>query len=57
MSCFSPKATIVLVHGAWADGSCWQQVILPLRKEGLQVTCTPLADIALERHSGPPTRC
>jgi hypothetical protein len=25
------KATVVLVHGAWADGSCWQNVILPRR--------------------------
>ena len=32
----------MLVHGAWADGSCWNQTILPLRKEGLQVTCAPL---------------
>ena len=31
----------VLVHGAWADGSCWSNVILPLRKQGLQVTAAP----------------
>jgi pimeloyl-ACP methyl ester carboxylesterase len=64
MSLFIPNATIVLVHGAWADGSCWQRVILPLRKEGLQVTCAPIPltslteDIAalqrvLERTNGP----
>lgn len=58
------KGTIVLVHGAWADGSCWQNVILPLRKEGLEVICAPIPlsslpdDIAalagvLERTSGP----
>ena len=29
------NGTIVLVHGAWADGSCWQNVILPLRRLGL----------------------
>jgi pimeloyl-ACP methyl ester carboxylesterase len=56
--------TIVLVHGAWADGSCWQNIILPLRKEGLKVTCAPIPltsltqDITalqhvLERTSGP----
>jgi len=39
---FAQKATIVLVHGAWADGSCWHNVILPLRKEGLQVICAPI---------------
>src|SRR5882724_5194339 len=64
MSSFAQHATIVLVHGAWADGTCWQEVILPLRKEGLQVTCAPIPltsltdDIAalqrvLERTSGP----
>jgi pimeloyl-ACP methyl ester carboxylesterase len=64
MSSFSQNAAIVLVHGAWADGSCWQNVILPLRKEGLQVTCAPIPltsltdDIAalqrvIERTDGP----
>jgi pimeloyl-ACP methyl ester carboxylesterase len=42
MNSFERNATIVLVHGAWADGSCWQKVILPLRKEGLQVMCAPI---------------
>ena len=42
MSSFAQNATIVLVHGAWADGSYWQNVILPLRKEGLKVTCAPI---------------
>ena len=64
MSSFPQNATIVLVHGAWADGSCWQNVIPPLRKEGLKVTCAPIPltslteDIAalqrvLERTNGP----
>jgi pimeloyl-ACP methyl ester carboxylesterase len=34
--------TVVLVHGAWADGSCWQNVILPLRSRGVDVICAPL---------------
>src|ERR1700743_1478074 len=42
MSAFAQNATIVLTHGAWADGSCWRDVILPLRNEGLQVTCAPI---------------
>jgi pimeloyl-ACP methyl ester carboxylesterase len=42
MSSFAQNATVVLVHGAWADGSCWQNVILPLRQEGLNVTCAPI---------------
>jgi hypothetical protein len=37
MRSFAKNATIVLVHGAWADGSCRQNVILPLRKKGLEV--------------------
>jgi pimeloyl-ACP methyl ester carboxylesterase len=64
MSSFVQNATIVLAHGAWADGSCWQKVVLPLRREGLKVTCAPIPltslteDIAalqhvLERSSGP----
>lgn len=36
------KGTVVLVHGAWADGSCWHNVILPLRRQGLTVTCAPI---------------
>jgi pimeloyl-ACP methyl ester carboxylesterase len=58
------NATVVLVHGAWADGSCWQNVILPLRDLGVDVICAPIPltsltdDIAalsrtLERTSGP----
>jgi pimeloyl-ACP methyl ester carboxylesterase len=35
-------STVVLVHGAWADGSCWSNVILPLRNQGLQVTAAPI---------------
>ena len=26
------NATVVVVHGAWADGSSWNAVILPLKK-------------------------
>ncbi len=56
--------TAVLVHGAWADGSCWSNIILPLRHKGLKVICAPIPltslteDIAaleqvLQRTSGP----
>jgi pimeloyl-ACP methyl ester carboxylesterase len=58
------NGTIVLVHGAWADGSCWQNVILPLQRLGFHVICAPIPltsladDIAalsrtLERTTGP----
>jgi pimeloyl-ACP methyl ester carboxylesterase len=56
MSSFAPNSTIVLVHGAWADGTCWQNVILPLRVAGLRVTCAPIPltslseDIAALQH-------
>jgi pimeloyl-ACP methyl ester carboxylesterase len=36
------KGTVVLVHGAWADSSCWSNVILPLRRQGLTVACAPI---------------
>jgi pimeloyl-ACP methyl ester carboxylesterase len=36
------SGTVVLVHGAWADGYCWSNVILPLRHQGLQVTAAPI---------------
>jgi pimeloyl-ACP methyl ester carboxylesterase len=36
------SATAVLVHGAWADGSCWSNVILPLRNQGLKVIAAPI---------------
>lgn len=55
---------MILVHGAWADGSCWKKVIVPLQRHGLKVICAPIpltslsADVAaftrtLERTSGP----
>ena len=31
------RPNIVLVHGAWADGSCWSGVIERLQAEGFQV--------------------
>jgi pimeloyl-ACP methyl ester carboxylesterase len=34
--------TVVLAHGAWADGSSWGEVIGLLIKEGLQVVAAPL---------------
>ena len=32
-----PKASIVLVHGAWADGSSWSGVIQRLQEQGYRV--------------------
>jgi pimeloyl-ACP methyl ester carboxylesterase len=33
---------VVLVHGAWADGSSWAKVIAPLASDGIKVTAAPL---------------
>ena len=43
------RPNIVLVHGAWADGSCWSGVIERLQADGFRVTApqfpmTSLAD-------------
>jgi pimeloyl-ACP methyl ester carboxylesterase len=38
----SSQGTVILVHGAWADGSCWSNVILPLRREWLNVIAAPI---------------
>ena len=34
--------TVVLVHGAWADGSSWEKVIRGLRAGGLKSVAAPL---------------
>src|SRR5262245_13744936 len=36
------KASVVLVHGAWADGSSWAHVIRPLQSSGLKVLAAPI---------------
>ena len=56
--------SVVLVHGAWADGSSWNDVITPLLSRGLRVLAAPLPltslsddiaalDRAVERTNGP----
>ncbi|TIV72292.1 MAG: alpha/beta hydrolase [Mesorhizobium sp.] len=59
----SKGVSIVLVHGAWADGSSWAKVVAPLAAQGLKVVAAlPLTsfdddvaalDRALERVEGP----
>ena len=34
--------TVVLAHGAWADGSSWAKVIGPLAAEGIRSVAAPL---------------
>ena len=38
---------IVLVHGAWADGSCWSNVIERLQADGYNVSAPQLPDTSL----------
>src|SRR5213080_2125068 len=44
----SDRPNIILVHGAWADGSCWNAVIERLQAEGFQVRAPqfPLSSLA-----------
>src|SRR5258705_7741874 len=34
--------TVILVQGAWAEGSCWTRVVLGLQRLDVKVTCAPL---------------
>jgi pimeloyl-ACP methyl ester carboxylesterase len=58
------NAAVVLVHGAWADGSSWAKVIAPLAASGVKTIAAPLPltsfqddvaalDRTLERVDGP----
>ena len=39
---FQKNATVVFVHGAWADGSSWGTVINRVSEAGLGVICAPI---------------
>ena len=43
----SDRPNIVLVHGAWADGSSWSAVIERLQADGYHVTAPQFAESAL----------
>jgi pimeloyl-ACP methyl ester carboxylesterase len=64
MSGSKGNIAVVLVHGAWADGASWNDVIGPLLSRGLNVLAAPIPltslsddvaalDRALERIDGP----
>ena len=38
----SSDASVVLVHGAWADGSSWAKIIAPLAADGVKAVAAPL---------------
>ena len=61
---FPQDSTIILVHGAWADGSCWKTSFCLCERHGPHVICAliPLTSLtddaaalkrALERTQGP----
>ena len=43
----SKKPNVVLVHGAWADGSSWSAVIQALQAEGFKVTAPQFPETSL----------
>jgi pimeloyl-ACP methyl ester carboxylesterase len=43
----SEKPNIVLVHGAWADGSCWSAVIESLQADGYNVIAPQFPETSL----------
>src|SRR5512132_2054623 len=51
-----PKANVLLVYGAWVDGSSWSQVIAILQQRGYNVVAVKLPltslgeDVAWTRH-------
>jgi pimeloyl-ACP methyl ester carboxylesterase len=64
MTTNTPPLTIVLVHGAWADGSSWSRLITALLAMGIPVTAAPIPltslpddvtalDRAIDRVGGP----
>jgi pimeloyl-ACP methyl ester carboxylesterase len=64
MNASGTTATIVLVHGAWADGSSWTCIIKRLQSRGVRVLAAPIPltslsddvaalERALERTDGP----
>jgi hypothetical protein len=42
MKAFPPNSTVDLVHRAWADKSCWSNVILSLERHSLKDICAPI---------------
>ena len=64
MNATNIKPVVVMVHGAWADGSSWMKVISLLQARGVATMAAPIPltslsddvralDRALERTSGP----
>ena len=55
-----PKArNVVFVHGLFADGSCWSEVIARLQPKGINVTAVqnPLTSLKMRRGRRAGRRC
>src|ERR1700729_4449103 len=64
MNASNGTPTIIMVHGAWADGSSWKEVIQPLQADGVNAIAAPIPlsslsddvralDRAIARTAGP----
>jgi pimeloyl-ACP methyl ester carboxylesterase len=42
------NVNVVLVHGAWADGSCWSKVLLQLRDNGIKADAAQIPLTSLQ---------
>jgi pimeloyl-ACP methyl ester carboxylesterase len=54
---FDENATVILVHGAWADGSSWSRIVKPLHEAGLGVVCAPIPLTSLSDDIAVVTQC
>jgi hypothetical protein len=39
---FPENAAVIVVHGAWADGSSWPAIVRPFEERGLKVIAAPI---------------
>ncbi len=49
--------SVVLAHGAWADGSSWARVVTALKAEGVNVVAAPLPPTSLADDVAALNRC
>src|ERR1700733_7949150 len=53
---FPENTTVIVVHGAWADGSSWQAVIRSLEARGLNAIAAPIPLTSLSDDAATLTR-
>ena len=52
MNTTNTKPTVVLVHGAWADGSSWMKLIALLQARGVATMAAPIPLTSLSDDAG-----